>query len=152
MTTYTLNRELSSLVPEDDGDVGGDAQAGKSMSIRAVYEAPALGPSDEAPYLVVDTYAFPVAYSEDGHAIDVQMDGLDNAVRFGVDLMEFQCFCTDHTDPGSTEMSADVLYPTPDLWALVYFVDTLEDAEASLAKTLEDYVRRDDCTPETLEA
>lgn len=150
-TRYSLARDLSDFTPLPGGDVGGDTQVSESLAIRAVYTT--NDPRAESPYLVVDTYAYVVAYNQDDgdNPIDVQMDDLENVFEFGVDLMETQTVCTSLEDPGGTETWADVVYPTPDLHALMFSSATVEEGESRLAKTLIDYSKRSDCTPETME-
>lgn len=104
LTTLSDPNEILS----DTSDVGGSAQFTDPVSARAIYS------TDDAdtPYFVRDFYAYGVARDESGNDLDNMDAEAADAADFRVEIQIFESYCTDYTDPGSSEVSADVKYET----------------------------------------
>lgn len=80
-----------------DGEVGGDG-AGESWSVRWIKSLP------DGTFAAVTSYYYPVDSSARG-------DGdPESSTRFGVENAIFYSYCTDQTDVGGSETSADTRF------------------------------------------
>lgn len=142
MTDLTWTEDPVGLM-EDAGDIGGDVQAGPAFERRFVLGPVTGGDLTEPQYLVVDVAAYA---SEWPTFVELGKDR--EGAEYGWDEQTQVTVCTDPSDPGGTEVWADIEYGTGS--ALTW--PTIAEASADARRIIEQMDARMLASPEAAEA
>jgi hypothetical protein len=102
MTDYTRTALIDPTDIGEGGDVGGDVQLSDSLVSRLVFAE-----NETGPFLVQDTYAYTVGLNASGEPVSFGDEGI---VSYRAEISVHETECTDHTDPGSSEVHSNIIY------------------------------------------